>query len=416
MTDEFGRIIPTSIQSMRDEINRMKSAQDVKDSLLFDILKPSARKSVLSGLTFNNQLDLLLSKFHWSEYNKSIWTPLVEMLRELTPLKIKTKFKNQIEIFKSFNSREDLDVCIRKTQTDTPLLVITAMHLTLLRFRELFKLPDFLYVAIRPKSTYKKESDYLCHSFVLSRIHYILHGTYLPILVDIGLPKHATTAVFLPFIKEDDSIKWVRIFIDSSTITKTELKYSYRMYERIETGAFKNFKKWMKDQTMNSASLFKYECVHNIQKHYGTCAHWSTLLMMFFMIQHDDNVEIDGRTVHNWCESLAEKTEQTVTMKQFLDCFLDLRFLFTSYTYRIISSLAIPNDGSDEMPPYTATRFVDKVFKPDDNEQTRNMLKVNRKIFLNALNLFSRTMPMHRFNKVLKESPGGTRENAIVIE
>lgn len=402
MSDEF-EFIPTPVQSMRDEIQLIRRRRKVEGSSLFNILNSDTRKLVLEGPTFEYQLNSLIDQFNWKKYNKSIWTPLIGMLRDLPPLKQKSVFKTQLTTFKLFTNRDDVKLCTQETRKSTPFIIITTMHLTLLRFRELFKLPEFLYVAVDPApSEVVNESDYICRSFVLSRIHYILHGTYLPILVDVGFFNHATSAVFLPYIR-GDRVTWVRIFIDSSGLTQTKLDISYKAYEDSETMAFNKFKEWMKYQTHNMADLYKVGCVRNIQKHYGTCAHWSTLLMMFFLIHHD--VANDGDLVVKWCSDLAEQTDKSVIMDRFLDVFLDIRFLFTSYAYYIISTLDVPDDDSNNMPYHTATIFVAKILRPDDTEQTRNMLKVNRKLFMNALELFVKTIPMHKFNRILRESP-----------
>jgi hypothetical protein len=402
MSDEFG-FIPTPVQSMRDEIQLIKRQRKVEGSSLFNILDSDTRKLVLEGPTLEYQLNTLINQFNWKKYNQSIWTPLIGMLRDLPPLKQKSVFKTQLKNFKLFTSRDYINLCTRKARESTPFIVITTMHLTLLRFRELFKLPEFLYVAVDPApSEVVNESDYICRSFVLSRINYILHGTYLPILIDVGFFNHATSAVFLPYVR-GDRVTWVRIFIDSSGLTQTELSISYKAYEDSEAIAFDKFKEWMKCQTHNTADLYKVGCVRDIQKHYGTCAHWSTLLMMFFLIHHD--VADDRDLVVKWCSDLAEKTDESVIMDRFLDVFLDIRFLFTSYTYYIISTLDVPDNSSNNMPHHTATNFVSKILRPDNTEQTRNMLKVNRKLFMNALELFVKTIPMHKFNRILRESP-----------
>ena len=155
-------------------------------------------------------------------------------------------------------------------------------------------------------------------ALLYSRLHYIYHGTYLPIAINLSLRflnnqgGHATAYLFVP---NNDTLYWNRIFIDSSgasksaelsvaltkvnTIMDTKWEEFVKQKEKYQTDIINDLD--FKDVYENDVAIA--DCIRRIQGHHPTCGFWSFGFLVNFLYNYNLHPKLmaDKHSIESWC-------------------------------------------------------------------------------------------------------------------
>ena len=234
-------------------------------------------------------------------------------------------------------------------------------HFIINKFHSYFQLPDYLILSVDSKAAFGENNvKLLLRNLLISRLNFILNGQYLPIVIDFSMPQHEVTSVFQPKYS-NGTLHWHNISVNSNgdDIKKVTSLISKTMSD-FDTN-LKNF------QSNNDFIFMKTDCNKNIQRNFGTCASWSTFLVLFFLADYDIFVQQardhnPGLEAHStlqfsevakfiklYCQKLATQTKDTFALRKYNEVISDFE---ASIFYTIIElhnkavHLGKPNSNS----------------------------------------------------------------------
>jgi len=188
-----------------------------------------------------------------------------------------------------------------------------------------------------------------------SRLYFMIHRRYLPLLISYQMlqtqpgpaqPRacqHSTACVYLPY--EDPASKvtvWYRIFIDTSGVSFGLCNQSFNRYASLESEAFQKYQATFSPvQWYTEVQIVQIFCIGNVQRNYGTCSHWSTLLSLLLIYEAPyvtAKLRTDSMFLNRWFSQLVSSSDQH--MDHFLGVFLQLRQVFYQHFMHILRNMA----------------------------------------------------------------------------
>lgn len=207
-------------------------------------------------------------------------------------------------------------------------IVSFAMMLTFKRFHRDFQINDFLCCYIVVEGGKILSSKPIYRQMIASRINYILHGTYLPIIsyfCDQGdespTPNaHATTQLLIPIVSRE-RLTWNVLNINSNGSDE----YRYFMDS---TSMLDEYKLWTVNQRQTRLSHKNFNCVENIQKNFGLCGYWSTILVFQCFLDFHRLFKTDADNFDAFCKYLSVKTSYYVVINRINNYMMDIGLSF----------------------------------------------------------------------------------------
>ena len=203
------------------------------------------------------------------------------------------------------------------------------------KYHKEFELPEYLSVFVYEESDLAENTTLMTLNLMISRMNYILHGRYLPIVLTYTTFDHATTTVYLPRLTQLDVCFWHVIPINSNGDGIENMM-------ELTTGAFENYKDYLSSQQKNKFTIITSNCNQDIQKNYGTCASWSLFLALHFLSDYDIYVskafqrhpdtepetslqfQRTSDAIDEFCQNLAEhNATKTFAMKKYNEVISD---------------------------------------------------------------------------------------------
>jgi hypothetical protein len=242
-------------------------------------------------------------------------------------------------------------------------IATTGIFLFMAKYYRDLDFPPFLFATVSDDATLESNVDLLLNVFFQSRFYYMMTGKYLPIVVYIdmlseynskGVKKscsHAVTCVYLPTYHENSSIStWYRIYIDSSGVSYMMCSKSFVRFGTIENMVLQRYKMGIYYAQLDTdIQINEIFCVGNVQKNFGTCAHWSTLLALLFVYNYDyltDKLKRNPIYVTQWFNQLSQLTEQPEQMGHFIEIFLKIRRVFYTHFMEVLEHMKPLKDES----------------------------------------------------------------------
>lgn len=375
-----------------EEMKRL-STQDPKQwatSPLVKILNADGHKLFSTAKTFDELMTCFAKIYPVDELRTSTLENLYE--QSFSNMS-KSTVRSMLKWFEDYNKNQAKDWA----QDGTHVPITDGAYLMLLQCLQETKLPPFVFLAMRvtPGEGEKKLIDILCRGLYLSRIHFLLKGKHLPIIVSTTLHgynpitkkyecAHATSMIYLPYTDEEGHHVFRRIFVDTSAavFSLKSCEPDAEVLRRVDRDAFKQFiastKRFQSDCIYRTEGGF---CTSNIQKAYSTCATWNFALTIFFLSNWKKIISNDRQSTSDWCEALARKTKLTSEMDKYMEMLLDIRKLFTSYFYDIIVEIDDEDEGD------AGTVFLERITSNNTVHKTAVL-----KITVNLLNRIMKTM------------------------
>ena len=231
--------------------------------------------------------------------------------------------KIQESYYNMKDAQEDGDLLLLDTcALDGGIYSLYALTVLIImkRYHENFNIRDFLFCEIAIESNLRLNSLFVSTELRKSRINYILNNIYLPIICVIHGNKHATSALLLPRFEQSTMI-WECIHINSNGD-----QVSYLERESWINAGFDEYKQWMSKQNENEFEQKTSRCISNIQKHFGTCGHWSLFLAFQLLKDYNDNMNL--HTVKEFCDFLSQENENSTTLEKFNEHIVEMRFTY----------------------------------------------------------------------------------------
>ena len=391
------------------EIDKIESKQiPLGNSPLFQFLKADVKEALQSLDDMGAIVRTIQTFYSWDVCRISNLDIFAELFQKNYSI-LRTYVISKLMVTES--KQDNMESCVMELFSGFHAISSLVLDLTFLRFRQYFHIPEYLFTMLRfmpatgikrasgrrilPRVVQLKEQIDIVHKFmILSRYNYILTGIYLPIFLDISIPKHASSVLILP---KADSHIFYTVFIDSSSAPQSDdIKFVIQQ-------SFDRFKASISSQNIlqsqQPAIVFLY-CLQNIQKFSGTCADWSTLLAYLFLANADQDT-IDSVDSHNsslsFCKEISERLKDQNIFALFMTYFIDLRKSCNSY----ILELFLKNSSNFQ-------QFYNAITQGS----IHSTLPLNKEIFSRALGLFQHVFP-HRFTK---QDEGNTRRRKSIFD
>ena len=229
-----------------------------------------------------------------------------------------------------------------------PILMIV-MYLTMKRYHRRFNLPNFLPCYLHSENRETVNLKSLKKNLVFSRWHFLLTGSYLPVVAFYSGDGHATNTLFVPGVGDrrdspssssSSSFIWHIIHINPNG---GDFAYTNRFRDDPDE-VIRSYQKYIditKGETEN-IGVKRSNCSSNIQKNYGTCAVWCMMLTMLMlsryqMFQYQSKPLIDF--VNLYCFGLSRKTTNAKVIDQFHEYIGDFVVSFRFMTFDILQRL-----------------------------------------------------------------------------
>jgi len=248
----------------------------------------------------------------------------------------------------------ETDNCaLTKTRGAHPL-ASAGFFLFLSAYYEALGLPPFLFASVSvidpatDKTAVIDNVEMLCNVFFQSRLHFLLAGTYLPIVVGYIFTKqhknraHRMFCVYLPD-RHRPVPTWYRFFIDPSAISYTaEWAKAQPQYDYVESSALQIYRRMLSPLQLDvEFQILQIPCVANLQKEYPTCAHWSSILALMLVCSAPyllEKLARESTYVTEWIVDVSQKTR--AHMDTFLRIFYQLRREFYGYMLNIVRCMS----------------------------------------------------------------------------
>jgi len=307
-----------------------------RDMVLTD-LEPSLRKAVPYDAPLGTYQDYMEQPF--LEYTS----------KDLNALSLKAEFSPYL--------RETTwtEACFAEGATG---LATAAIFLFIAKHHKHLNFPTFLFAPISDRTHHHRTKqevhddnvDVLFRLWAQSRIYYMIHRVYLPLLLSYDMGRkhcdHATTCVYLPVVDDASQVTiWYRIFIDTSgsSFHSKHCSGSFNHYAEWESEALQKYQKTFSTvQRSTQLQLVQIFCVGDVQKNYGTCDHWSTLLSLLLVYEAPyvvGKLRTDATFLDRWFAQLVATSDKH--MEHYLGIFLQLRKVFYHHFMNVLRIMAV---------------------------------------------------------------------------
>jgi hypothetical protein len=196
----------------------------------------------------------------------------------------------------------------------------------------------------------KKFRQDVITAFFYSRLHYLLHSSYLPIVVCGGLEKcqHIVAFLIIPHVIVKSNT-WTVVEIDTSGITQRETNNCLNEMNLLRESLRRVFQNYMltQDIFVDKQRLRFVACSEKIQGPFPTCSHWAFGMIMHFLSNYayyqehltktfrlKRHVDPTESFISQWCKQLSTVTDRKAD--KFLSLLVDTNALFVRYTQHII--------------------------------------------------------------------------------
>ena len=199
----------------------------------------------------------------------------------------------------------EYDKCLLQEGTSQSFELV--MMLTFKRVHRELGMDDFLYCEIAKTAEERAPGLQrpISRQMIASRMNFILHGFYLPIVINVSIVGHSTSCLLIPIVSVDHVV-WHLIDINTNSQTKIE-QNQFTMISRCSD----EYAQWLGDNQVQSKTLYReYYCVKNIQKGFGTCSYWSKILAFQFFIDFCRFQDDDGSVQRSTLSLLSDDEKQ----------------------------------------------------------------------------------------------------------
>lgn len=358
-------VLDKQLIDMRDELDRIRDgAVPVRSSRLFQWLKPNIQREILNLKSTNSQVKMIFEAFGFESPFVS-FTPILQIQtvtdHGLTEqLYHKWLIEDAVQHGQWINQEEMMaDVAPYK-------IYILSFFAMVKRFREEFRIRDFLFTMVPDNVRGLNEWSVknILGKMYESRLNFIFHGTYLPIIIFQGSRGHATSVVMLPFVTQlaevpdtkwsrlgkftglghqycasTTSVHWHIVFINSNGMDQ----FLGRVIAPLE--ACKRYKQFLiENQCNDKITHSKSYCWQNIQREFGTCVHWSIFLAFTILenfATHRHNYTGVDESISKFCKRIAQSTENRAIMDSFIGCIQDFFLVINNMLIDALDTLRI---------------------------------------------------------------------------
>ena len=274
----------------------------------------------------------------------------------------------------------------------------TTMFFIIKRFHQQFGLDNFLFCYVNNNSYFS-----IFRQMVQSRLNFMMHGKYLPIIVVFLNKRHATSLLLLPTHVQgfNGNITWHFIHINSNG-NNEPWKERFSDIPRGAFSAYVEFSAFFQHQSSYKES----NCVENIQTSYGTCGSWSILLAIFIFASIESfssNDDDDDDTEHTdliskFCKNIANVATNPKTLHRFHQCMIDLEFSFQHLTLELYSKAAARSGqfiSEEKAPMITFQQYKYELVHGSPGDE---IIQLDVKILQTMREI------QHRFNRYLQSS------------
>jgi hypothetical protein len=285
---KFDQYLDRQTIELHEELARlqqMDSKIHIYQSPLFKILNEHVQDEIKHLPNRKNQIDYLFQIFNREEYNDTN----MNMFRYIQGQQ-DYNFAKLSKLTSEFMNTSEF--CM---QYGTDTLVGLIINVLFLRYKKELEIGDFL-MCYRLEYQSEGVSYEMKKCLLMSRLNYIFHGVYLPIIYFRYDGPHVNVSLYVPVIDNDlpenNNVKWRIIYIDSD-INSESLKHNelVKLEAHTEPHAIM---KWFSEQLQyEQKNVVNYEfsyCTEQIQqvaevgesfgllKSSGNCAIWAHLL------------------------------------------------------------------------------------------------------------------------------------------
>ena len=287
-------------------------------SPLFTFLAPHIQQEIIEVETIGEVIQLIKNAYKFEDV-LPFWDNLYSDQASNPPKKhLHQEFEENKQFLsileKSLKNRDwdEYNKCLLHEGTTQSFELV--MMLTFKRFHRKFGMDDFLYCEISRAASSNRP---ISRQMIASRMNFILHGFYYPIIINVSIIGHATSCLLIPVVSIIDPIPtasssrqshviWHLIDINSNSQTKKE-QNQFAMISVCSD----EYSQWLgNNQVQSRTSYREYYCVKNIQKNFGTCAYWSKILAFQFFIdfcRFQDEGDVDGVHLRDTLALLSEE-------------------------------------------------------------------------------------------------------------
>ncbi len=323
------------------------------DTRLYTILNPEFQQQIDEAPTMSAKIDELKNAYGFQNV-RSFWDSID--LSKIIPSKYANEtayiqdsiddIRDRFDTYdRAVNDRDWLTYENCVLQKGTSHLIQFLMLIVFRRFHKDFKIDKFLASWIRHETHDDDDipsDNLIVRQMIASRINYVIHGTYLPIVTVVNTLIHATAYLLLPRVSRGRLV-WNVISINSNG--DAEFKSQLKFFR----DALQTYENWVSPQQENATAIVEIFCWDDIQKQYGTCVVWSlTLAFQFFgnysrfskktnaraAVEEDDDGqdEDETTTIETYCQELAKRMSFYLIINRFNNYLNDLlqsfRYLF----------------------------------------------------------------------------------------
>ena len=226
------------------------------------------------------------------------------------------------------------------TKFGTNLLFNATVMMVWKRFYRQFGIRDFLFCIL----DYTTRADFLplYRQLVASRINFILHDVYLPIIGGISTRDHYTSFIIIPHRDADSAMNWHVIHINSNG------DEDYLHLVDIPYQALELYKTYISDQIDNNVTSSTSMCWENIQGDFGTCGVWGDILAFQLFAElfppsrvlgADVNQQPTSHSIKRVCKFIRNRMENIVVLRRMHEHIGDLKVSIQYFIMRTMEQL-----------------------------------------------------------------------------
>ena len=332
--------IDEPLHEMRLELQKLEKGDKMTDSPLYRHLsKP------MQDLVDEKGLSFLMEVYQFDKYNQTFMDEINSVMPQISwsfeSNMAEEKSERLVSAFEDQDSEKIKKMAV--SEGEMPLLTIS-MYLTVKRYRERFHLPNFLPCFIFSSNRKTVNLKSLNKNLVFSRWHFLLTGSYLPVVAFYLGDGHATNTLFIPRDRDLDRhsdapnpnphFTWHIIHINPNGFNDAYLNRFHDDPEEV----IRSYREFVDSNVHTRRS----DCSNDIQKIYSTCTVWCLLLTMMILRQYEtfrkrSKPVIDF--VNIFCFGLSRKTENAKVIDQFHDYISDLVISFRYMVFDIMFTL-----------------------------------------------------------------------------
>ena len=252
------------------------------------------------------------------------------------------------------------------------------------KYHNYFNLPEFLITYVAFEDRHNSNVNLILRNLKLSRLNFILNGTYLPIILKFGDNLHEIAVVFLP-----------RFFHNAESDTADQNNITF--WQRIEINsngepmslitsqtneAFEKYRKFVSFQTEKKYKTAIINCQKNIQKDFGTCASWSHFLAVQLLAHYEHFIQQAKESVNqnegvvkiiqDFCEKLSLHLNNSLAIQKYNEVIVDFMIAVNCSIVTLIGELKKLGQQA------TVTSIMSAI---DRDEGARQHLRLFQKLF-----------------------------------